>query len=301
MKLNLIALLVGCAGLAAGQTITDPAHIEVYITPYYNSKGPAIDVGPFSSGLAAKNETEFVATIAKMKKSWDTLNFAETYVAAIRLYDLGFRKESIYWFYSAQYRGRLFASLIDRDKMGSMGDPGFELFQAQNAFQQLVGPYINGYAFGDIDQLVPIIERVQREGKIVPDLTKIYPRVAFKPKSEWDAGNKGLNEGLTKLLVTLKNEKASIKQQRIEHGMEAKFWKAAEQGPAKRIGVIISGLVTLLSFLFSGRLSLGIEQSVSPIDRFPSGSRPARCRGVRRRPDQLSPSSGAVAWESVSG
>jgi hypothetical protein len=106
-----------------------------------------------------------------------------------------------------------------------MGDPGFELFQAQNAFQQLVGPYINGYAFGDIDQLVPIIERVQKENKSVPDLTKIYPRVAFTPKSEWDVANKGLNEGLTKLLVTLKNEKASIKQQRIEHGMEAKFSK----------------------------------------------------------------------------
>src|SRR5436190_21585441 len=131
MKRNLIAVLVfiGCVGLAAGQTITDPAHIEIYVTPYYNSKGPAIDVGPFSSGLAAKNETEFVATMAKMKKSWDTLNFAETYVAAIRLYDLGFRKKSIYWFYSAQYRGRLFASLIDWDKMGSMGDTGFEVFQ----------------------------------------------------------------------------------------------------------------------------------------------------------------------------
>jgi hypothetical protein len=227
MKHNLIAVLVViiCAGFAAGQTITDPAHIEVYLTPFYNSKGPVIDVGPFSKGLAATTESEFVATMAKMKKSWNNLNFAETYVAAIRLYDLGFRKESIYWFYSAQYRGRLFATLIDRDKMGSMGDPGFELFQAQNAFQQLVGPYINGYAFGDIDQLTPIIERVQREGKIVPDLTQIYPRVAFKPKSEWDAGNKGLNEGLTKLLTTLKNEKASIKQQRIEHGMEAKFSK----------------------------------------------------------------------------
>jgi hypothetical protein len=186
MKLDSIALLVfiGFASLAAGQTITDPAHIDVYITPYYNSKGPTIEVGQFSSGLAAKNESEFVATIAKMKKSWDTLNFAETYVATIRLYDLGYRKESIYWFYSAQYRGRLFASLIDRDKIGNMGDPGFELFQAQNAFQQLVGPYINGYAFGDIDQLVPIIEKVQREGKTVPDLTKIYPRVTFKPKSE---------------------------------------------------------------------------------------------------------------------
>jgi hypothetical protein len=59
MKLNPIALFVFicCAGLAAGQTITDPGHIEVYITPYYNSKGPAIDVGPFSSGLAREKRT----------------------------------------------------------------------------------------------------------------------------------------------------------------------------------------------------------------------------------------------------
>ena len=166
MKLNLIALLVACAGVAIGQTITDSAHIEVYITPYYNSKGPAIDVGPFSSGLAAKNQAEFIATIAKMNKSWDTLNFAEAYVGAIRLYDLGFRKESIYWFYSAQYRGRLFASMIDRDKMGSMGNPGFELFQAQNAFQTLVGPYINGYAFGDIDQLAQLLREFREKERL---------------------------------------------------------------------------------------------------------------------------------------
>src|SRR6266487_1100230 len=238
MKHNLIALVfvVVCSGLAAAQTITDPAHIEVYITPYYNSKGPAVDVGPFSNGLAAKSESEFLAAIAKMKASWETLNFPEVYVAAIRLYDLGFRKDSIYWFYSAQYRGRLFATLIDQNKMGSIGNAGFELFQAQNAFQQLVGPYINGYAFGDIDQLVPIIERVQREGKVVPELTRIYPGVVFKPKSEWDAGNKGLNEGLTKLLITLKNEKASIKQQRVERGMEAKFGKLPSKDLPKGSG-----------------------------------------------------------------
>ena len=239
MKHNLIALVfvVVCSGLAAAQTITDPAHIEVYITPYYNSKGPAVDVGPFNNGLAAKSESGFLAAIAKMKASWETLNFPEVYVAAIRLYDLGFRKDSIYWFYSAQYRGRLFATLIDQNKMGSIGNAGFELFQAQNAFQQLVGPYINGYAFGDIDQLVPIIERVQREGKVVPELTKIYPGVVFKPKSEWDAGNKGLNEGLTKLLITLKNEKASIKQQRVERGMEAKFGKLPSKDLPKGVGL----------------------------------------------------------------
>ena len=136
---------------------------------------------------------------------------------------------------AAQYRGRLFATLIDQQKMGSIGSPGFELFQAQNAFQQLVGPYINGYAFGDIDQLIPIIEKVQREGRAVPDLTKIYPNVIFKPRSEWHAGNEGLNEGLTKLVVTLKNEKASIRQQRIERGMEAKFSKLPNKAMLKGI------------------------------------------------------------------
>src|SRR5437867_5244860 len=229
MKRNLPALFViaflGCADLPAGQVINDPARIEIYVTPYYNSKGPAIDVGRFSSGLAAKGESEFVATIAKMKQSWDNLSFPEMYVAAIRLYDLGFRKESIYWFYSAQYRGRLLATLIDREKMGSIGDPGFELVQAANAFQQLVGPYVNGYAFGDIDRLLPIIERVQKEGRTIPDMNKIYPGVTFKTRSEWDPDNKGLNEGLGKLLETLKEQKANIKQQRIEHGMEAKFSK----------------------------------------------------------------------------
>jgi len=59
----------------------------------------------------------------------------------------------------------------------------------------------------------------------VPGLTKTYPGVTFNPKSQCDARNAGLNEGMTKLLTTLKNEKASIKQQRIEHGMEAKFSK----------------------------------------------------------------------------
>jgi hypothetical protein len=46
-----------------------------------------------------------------------------------------------------------------------------------------------------------------------------------------------LNEGLTKLLMTLKNEKASIKQQRIEHGMDAKFSKLPSKDLPKGSGL----------------------------------------------------------------
>ena len=208
---------------ALAQVTGDPAHINVYVTPFYNSKGPMVDVGPFSKGLAASKEPEFVATIVKMKQSWNELRFPEAYVAAIRLYDLGFRNESVYWFYSAQYRGRLFGSLVDQEKMGSIGSPGFELLHATAAFQQLVGPYINGYAFREIDRLVQTVARVQKENKTVPDLEKLYPRVIFKSRSEWEAPNNGLNEGLTKLVAMLKDEKARLKQTRIENGTEAKF------------------------------------------------------------------------------
>lgn len=159
--------------IQAAQSDIDYSHIDAYITPFYNSQGPSIDVGRFSSGLSSSKEEEFLATISKMKKEWNKLTFPELYVASIRLYDLGYRTESIYWFYTAQFRGRQFGMILDQSKMGGIGSRGFELLQAQNAFYQLVGPYINGYAFSDMDALAKIVERVQKEGRQIPDLKAV--------------------------------------------------------------------------------------------------------------------------------
>jgi hypothetical protein len=160
-----------------------------------------------------------------VKQDWDRLTFPELYVAAIRLYDLGYRKEAVYWFYSAQYRGRQFGVLLDQTKMKSIGSPGFELLHAQNAFYQLVGPYINGYAFGDIDGLVKIVARVQKEGRRIPDLHAGYPGVTFKSQSEWLSANTDLTDGMNQLISTLKEKKDEIRRQRIERGMDEKFSK----------------------------------------------------------------------------
>jgi hypothetical protein len=221
--LPLCAAIVGWISLKAAQPATDYSHIDVYITPFYNSQGPTVDVGRRSSGLSTVKEEEFLATIGTMKKDWDKLTFPELYVAAIRLYDFGFRKESIYWFYSAQYRGRQFGTLLDRTKMGDIGSAGFELLQAESAFYQLIGPYINGYAFADTNGLVEIVERVQREGRQIPDLAAIYPGVAFKKKSEWKSANAELADGMGKLISMLKEKKEEIRRQRVEQGIEEKF------------------------------------------------------------------------------
>jgi hypothetical protein len=228
MNKHIIAVLainLAALGLKAAQPEINPSHIDVYVTPYYDSKGPAISVGRFSSGLASAKESDFLAAIAQMKKDWGQLTFPELYVAAIRLYDFGYRKESVYWFYSAQYRGRQFGVLLDQARMGSIGSPGFELLHAQNAFYQLVGPYINGYAFGDTDGLVKIVERVQKEGRTIPDLQAAYPGVTFRNKSEWQSANTDLADRMNQLISMLKEKKDDLKRQRVERGTEEKFSK----------------------------------------------------------------------------
>src|SRR6266513_206809 len=118
LLLVLCAATVAWLSLEAAQPVSDASHIDVYVTPYYNSKGPSVSVGRFSSGLASAKGDEFLATITKMKRAWDQLTFPELYVAAIQLYDLGYRKEAVYWFYTAQYRGRQFGILLDQSKKG---------------------------------------------------------------------------------------------------------------------------------------------------------------------------------------
>jgi hypothetical protein len=215
--------LVFSGALASAAAAGDPAKIDAYVTPYYNSAGPVVHVGQYSAGLAASDGQSFVDTIRQMKKHWMQLSFPQLYVAAIRLYDLGYRKESVYWFYTAQYRGRQFALLADQKKLGSIGNPGFELYHAQNAFFELTGPGINGYAFGDIDTLVTIVHRVQNENRTVPAMQSVYPGVAFAGEAQWPAINAQLNGGLGKLAESLVRQRSSIEQERQQNGTAARF------------------------------------------------------------------------------
>ena len=216
-------LVAGLNALGAPALADDPGRIDAYVTPYYNSSGPVVRIGTYSAGLASKNPATVVATILAMKRRWNQLNFLELYVGAIRLYDLSYRDEATYWFYSAQYKGRQFALLADPKHLGSIGDRGFELYHAQDAFFQLVGPYVNGYAFGNIDAVVRVIHRVQAENRAVQDLPAIYPGVAFIPKSRWQSANAQLSTGLGQLASSLVPQKAEIARQRAQNGTAARF------------------------------------------------------------------------------
>ena len=207
----------------ARQPGIDPARIDAYITPYYDPKGPVIHVGRFSPGLASSNPKQVLATVAAMKKQWQRLSFPELYVGSIRLYDLGYRNDAVYWFYTAQYRARQVSMLLEPAKIGGIGDPGFELQAAGNAFMQTVGTWINGYAFGHPENLVATVRRVQREGRQMGDLHAIYPNVAFVDRRRWAAANAQLADGMGSLITYLQQQKVAIAQQRAANGTDAKF------------------------------------------------------------------------------
>ena len=70
-----------------------------------------------------------------------------------------------------------------------------------------------------------VVERVQQEGRKIPDLQTTYPNVAFRSKSEWGSVNTDLADGMDKLISTLKEKRDDIRRQRIQQGIEEKFSK----------------------------------------------------------------------------
>ncbi len=215
----------------------NPERIDVYVTPYYATKGPMVQVGRYSGGLRSNDPKKFLATIGKMRARWLQLTFLELYVGAIRLYNLGYRDDAVYWFYTAQYRGRQFTGFLNPSKIGGIGSPAFELQAANGAFMETAGPWINGYAFRDPDRLVATIRRVQSEGRAtIPDLRRIYPAVAFIDPRQWPAVNAKLAGKMDSLVAFISQHKDEIKQQRIANGSESTFSRVSNKELPKRRG-----------------------------------------------------------------
>jgi hypothetical protein len=222
--LTRMALLLVLAGVSScGKQQPTQAGMPIYVTPYYNSDGLQIHVGKYSAVIAGMTAANAAETQKALQADWAELSPEAMYVLAIRLYDLGWKDDAVYWFYSAQYRARLFQGILDPAKVGGLGSAAFERKQAYIAFHQLSGEYINGYAFGDPAKLAGTVSTVQSEGKTLPSLQAIFPNVVFVNEAGWSRVNEGVNVGLNSFLEYLKNNAEEIKAQRKSAGMEGKY------------------------------------------------------------------------------
>ncbi len=199
------------------------APIPFYVTPYYNSEGPEINVGPLSEALAQATPD----TIGIMAEAWrPALAYQPAttlFVLAVRLFDLGQHDAGLYWFYQAQYRARLLHLVLDPAQVGEMFDPAFELESAHQAFMELAGPYFNGYAGCSQARWLGTIERVRTDNPTAPDFALIYPGLALRLATEWPALNQEVSAGLGQLADALREGWDDMQAQRRTNGTHAQF------------------------------------------------------------------------------
>lgn len=217
-------LAISLASARTGQCADNAkGPIPIYVTPFYDSRGPTIAVGTYSRELKTADSDVILNVVNKMKEQWLELPVETMFVTAIRLYDLGHKDEAVYWFYSARQRQRLFRALLQKESIGGIGSAAFEHHQAQVAFQQLAGEYINGYAFGDIPKVRNAIKTVQAESQKLANLRAAYPNVKFVEESSWQQTNDEVAKQFDQLVEFIDKDADKIRAERKKNGIENKY------------------------------------------------------------------------------
>lgn len=148
MRLVLAALVLAAPGAVAAEPVKV---IDVMVHPYYDagilSGGRRmVKVGrDFDALLGSDRREDVVAARDKVLAGPDVVTPMTMMVLAIRLYDVGLRDDSVFWFYVAKDRWSTLSDTID------VSGPAFGgAEEAVKNFAYLAGPSINGYAFCDL-------------------------------------------------------------------------------------------------------------------------------------------------------
>lgn len=202
--------------------VTNPP-IPVLVPRFYDSEGLQIRVGDYSRQLGTDDIRELALLEQEMAQHRDRLTPEQMFVLAIRLYDLGEKDTSVYWFYEAQFRAKLFLKTLDADHIAGVSEQSAGLLASYEAFTKLAGEYINGYAGCDVDNWVKIAKLVQDDNPTPPELDKLFPEAAFVDRSQWQGINDEVAAGLGVLIDRLSETKESIREQRAGTDQDARY------------------------------------------------------------------------------
>jgi hypothetical protein len=113
--------------------------------------------------------------------------------------------------------------MVDQEQIGGMGSEAFELMNFFSAFNQIVGVYLNGYAFNDVEKLIPIVQKVRDEVQDIVSCSRVYKNVQFLPDANLETCKKAKEEELDGAIIYLQENKEEIKRKRIEAGIQDKY------------------------------------------------------------------------------
>jgi hypothetical protein len=229
-----LILMSGCASAALPliptptlepTTTPQTPPIPILVPRFYDSHGLQIRVGDYSEQLGTQDLQELTGLAQEMARQRAALTPEQMFVLAIRLYDLGEKDNSVYWFYEAQFRAKLFLKTLNADHIAGVSKASAGLLASYDAFTELAGDYINGYAGCDVDNWVKIASIVKNDNPTPPELDKIFPEAAFVERSQWQGINDEVAAGLGVLIDELSKAKEAIRQQRAAKNLDAQYCK----------------------------------------------------------------------------
>jgi hypothetical protein len=125
--------------------------IGVYVQPFYEAgrtpgERPQVSVGQQYNELLSSNRRENILAVRDLIIAKPAVvTPMAMMVLAIRLYDIGLRDDSVFWFYVAKERYIVMSEVLDvKTQALAQAD------DAVHSFATLAGPVINGYAFCDL-------------------------------------------------------------------------------------------------------------------------------------------------------
>lgn len=190
-----------------------------YVEPYYNADPLKINVGEYSEQLETEDPAKIIALAETIKGNIEKVNVETLFALSTRLYDLQKKDEAVYWYYAATLRRNVFKATVIDNRHGTAAG---ELAQALDAYKKLLGEYVNGYAFGDIDKNITINEAVMAENKDMKSLSGAYPSLKFDDTKLAEAVKAQVGER-AEFIKYMKEHKESIKKQRTENGIDGKY------------------------------------------------------------------------------
>ncbi len=122
--------------------------IGVYVDPYYRAatdanERPSVSVARAFDDRLSQNDPQRIKEVeAEIRKHPELVTPMSLMVLSIRLYDMGFRDDAVFWHYVAKDRLRTISQIVSSGISGAI--------VATRDFAATAGPVINGYAFCDL-------------------------------------------------------------------------------------------------------------------------------------------------------
>jgi hypothetical protein len=197
--------------------------IPFYAIPYYNFEPLTITIGNYKTDLLTNDINQLKKVEEKIKADINNTDIESLYILSIRLYDLGQKDDAFYWFQTAKTRARIFINMLDQEKIGSIGSVAFETKQFFISCNQIVGEYLNGYGFNDLDKGIAVFERVKDEVKSIKSFKNIYKSISFINDSNIEIEKSKKEQELSEGVAYFIKNKEEIKKKRIESGIQDKY------------------------------------------------------------------------------